>query len=62
MPRQRKVIRPRRLNLHLPEDKLARLDILLFSEVEGRIPQGAYQEFFEARLDEWFQKQTGAIK
>lgn len=54
MPRPRKVVQPRRLNLHLPEDKLARLDLFLFSDVEGRIPQGAYQEFFGALLDGWF--------
>jgi len=33
---------------------MTRLDLLLFSESEGRIPKGAYTAFFEARLREFF--------
>ena len=46
MPRPRKAIRPRSLHLKLPEDILARVDLLLFSDLEGRVPQGAYQNYF----------------
>ena len=41
-------------NLHLPETVRARLDLLLFSELEGRVPKGAYQRFFLERLQEFF--------
>lgn len=41
-------------NLHLPESVRARLDIELFSELEGRVPKGAYQRFFLERLTEYF--------
>jgi hypothetical protein len=42
-----KVIPSERINLHLPADIKARLDVHLFSDVEGRIPKGAYSVFFE---------------
>jgi hypothetical protein len=38
----------------LPEDLMARLDLLLWSDFEGRVPKGAYQKFFEARMREFF--------
>jgi hypothetical protein len=41
-------------NLHLPESMRTRLDILLFSPLEGRVPKGAYQRFFLERLHEFF--------
>lgn len=39
----------------LPETLRARLDLLLFSELEGRVPKGKHQEFFVARLREFFE-------
>lgn len=54
MPRRPNLDRPTRLELKLPESVRARLDLLLFSELEGRVPLGAYQEFFLARLREHF--------
>ena len=41
-------------NLHLPETVRTRLDLLLFSDLEGRVPKGAYQRFFLERLQEFF--------
>jgi len=41
-------------NLHLPESVRTRLDLLLFSELEGRVPKGAYQRFFLERITEFF--------
>ena len=41
-------------NLHLPESMRTRLDLVLFSELEGRVPKGAYQRFFLERLQEFF--------
>jgi hypothetical protein len=33
------------MQLAIPEDLRAKLDLLLFSEVEGRVPFGAYSAF-----------------
>lgn len=56
MPRGRRpsIERTIATNLHLPETLRARLDIELFSELEGRVPHGAYQRFFSERLVEHF--------
>ena len=54
MPRKPELDRPTRLDLRLPESWRTRLDLLLFSEVEGRVPQGRYQEFFLSRMKEFF--------
>ena len=54
MPRRPDVDRPVALKLMLPETIRARLDLELFSDLEGRVPQGRYQEFFLARIQEYF--------
>lgn len=46
MPRPRKADRPIPVHVYLPESLHTRLTLLLWSEVEGRIPQGAWSEFF----------------
>jgi hypothetical protein len=43
------------LHVTLPQDLKQKLDLMLFSEVEQRIPKGAYQQFFCARLREWME-------
>jgi len=42
------------LYLMLPESVRARLDLFLYSEVEGRVPLGSYQQFFLERIREFF--------
>ncbi len=56
MPRGRRPLIERTIatNLHLPETLRVRLDLELHSEVEGRVPHGAYQRFFSERLVEYF--------
>ena len=44
-----------RQNLTIPAEMAARIDLLLFSELEGRVPQGAYQTFFTRLLREYFE-------
>jgi hypothetical protein len=44
------------LNLSLPETMRAKLDMLLWSPAEGRVPRGAYQAFFIDRINEFFSK------
>jgi hypothetical protein len=42
------------IHLHLPAEIGTRLQLYLFSEVEGKVPYGAYQAFVTARLQEFF--------
>lgn len=57
MPRPSHILRPIRLHTYLPEDLRARLDLYLFSEVEGRVPTGAYTKFLSARVAEFFARE-----
>jgi len=54
MARPTKTIRTIYKNIGLPEDLVAKLELELFSEVEGKIPFGAQQEFFTKLLREYF--------
>ncbi len=54
MPRKRLLIRPRKLTIHLPGDVAERLEQFLFSSTVGKVPAGAYQDFFTARIEEFF--------
>ena len=46
MPRKPNLDRPIQLHLVLPESIRARVDLELYSPLEGRVPLGKYQEFF----------------
>jgi len=45
MARPRKAIRPVEKSISLPEDIVTRIDLLLFSELEGRVPHGAWSRY-----------------
>lgn len=53
MPKPRNLIPTRRLNLHLREDLFTKIELLLFSELEQRVPEGAYRQWFELRIQEY---------
>lgn len=55
MPRPKSLNPPEYLRVALDQSLKARLSILLYSEVEQRIPKGAWQQFMEARLREFFE-------
>lgn len=46
------------LKAMVPVELRGRLDLELISEIEGRVPQGKYSEFVEARLREHFSWDT----
>lgn len=48
------ILRPTKLTTYLPEDLRAKLDLHLFSEIEGRVPHGAYSQFLAERVREFF--------
>jgi hypothetical protein len=47
---------PVELKISLPESLYTRLSLLLHSEAKGRVPHGAYREFFTALLREHFNR------
>lgn len=64
MPRRPNIERPVRINLCLPESTKTRIDLLLYSSVEGRIPHGAYQTFFLGLVRDYFDrlKETSSVQ
>jgi ferredoxin-NADP reductase len=52
MARRHNIVRPIPLNTAIPEDIRAWLDLHLFSELEGRVPKGAYQAFILRKIKE----------
>lgn len=55
MPRPQNILRPIRLHTAFPEDIRAKMDLHLFSQVEGRVPHGAYQQFLIRLVREFFE-------
>lgn len=51
------IIRPVQLNLSLPEDLFARLKLRLFSEVEGRVPHGAYKRLMVELIKQYLESE-----
>lgn len=60
MPRPKLPIRPVKLLITLPSDVDARLRAYLHSERLDRVPQGAFQQFFLERIEEFFSRQREA--
>ena len=47
-----------KLNLSLPEDLHSRLTLHLYSDLEMKVPLGAYQAFFTERIREFFAERS----
>lgn len=45
MPRPLKTVRPVEKRISLPEDLVAQVNLKLWSELEGKVPFGAWQEY-----------------
>lgn len=56
MPRPPNIIRPTRLEVSIPEDLRARLELHLWSDTEKRVPHGAYQRLINQLLREHLDK------
>lgn len=54
MPRKPDIDRPTVLHLMMPESLRAKIDLWLFSQVEGRVPRGAYQAFILPLIRDFF--------
>lgn len=53
MPRIKRVDRPVRLEITLPESVSAAVELELFSDIEGRVPYGARSKLIEQLLRDW---------
>lgn len=56
MPRPRAIHPWVKLDLRFPAPLRAKLDIYLFSPVEGRVPLGRYNEFMNELLESFFRE------
>lgn len=45
MARPRKIDRPVGKTIHFPQSLAVQVDLMLYSEVEGRVPLGAWQKY-----------------
>ena len=56
MSRPRNIVPPVKLNLGLPGDLYAQTSLHLHSELEERVPHGAYSKFLVPLLREYFSR------
>lgn len=61
MSRPKKTVRTVYKNIGLPEDLVLKIDLELFSDLEGRIPLGAQQRFFTKLVREHFDSKLPVI-
>lgn len=59
MPRPLKTDRPIKKGIHLPESLVAQVDLLLWSELEGRVPFGAWQDYIKLLIEKDLQQRAG---
>lgn len=52
MARPRKTIRSVEKNISIPETLVCRVDLKLFSKLEGRIPHGAWSRYISGLIQE----------
>ncbi len=50
MPRPRKAIRPVEKNISLPQDVVVAVELELYSDLEGRVPFGAWSKYIEGLI------------
>lgn len=55
-----RVIRPKEKSISLPEDVVARIDLELYSELEQKVPHGAWSRLVEKLLREHLDKGPGS--
>lgn len=58
MPRRPAIIKPVEKKLSLDAELVARVELMLFSDLEGRVPYGAWAGFIEQLLREHFARRA----
>lgn len=61
MPRPKKTIRTVSVHISLPEDLTAKVQLHLFSDVEGKVPFGKQAEFFTSLVKNYFDAQEHGL-
>lgn len=56
MPKPRKAIRPVNKKIAIPEDVATMVDLELFSDLEGKVPHGAWGELVTQLLQDWLRR------
>lgn len=59
MPQIFKIDRPVRLEVRLPTSLKARLDLELYSELEGGVPHGKMSALFAELVEKWLEERKG---
>lgn len=57
MPRAAATIPTEHLHLKLEARDRARVDLFLYSELEGRVPKGAHKKFFTELIEKFFSQE-----
>jgi hypothetical protein len=52
VPKPRKVDRPIEKSVNIPQSLATQVDLLLYSELEGRVPHGAWSRYIERLIRE----------
>lgn len=55
MPPKAALVPNEHLHIRIEPTLKQRMDLILFSESQQRIPKGAHKDFVEARIREWFE-------
>jgi hypothetical protein len=61
MPRPKRSVRPVEKSISLPEDLTTRIDLILFSELEGKVPHGAWARFVEGLIRKHLSEQEHTL-
>lgn len=62
MPRPAKAIKPAEKNISLPSDLVAKVDLALWSDLEGRVPFGGWSKLVEALLNRWLAERAAVAR
>lgn len=58
MARPKRVDRPIEKSICFPQSLVARVDLELYSELEGRVPFGAWQKFLTSLIETYFKQKA----
>jgi hypothetical protein len=51
-----------KIHISLPEDLRRRLELDLWSDLEGRVPKGAYKRFFTTLLGDYYARKDSLAR
>lgn len=60
MPRPSKAIRPVEKTINLPEDLVAKVDLILWSVLEEKVPHGAWARYVQGLIESDLERRKAA--